>query len=98
MAEKTIALSDITAARQRIRGGVIITPCTESIPLSEITGTRIVCKFDNLQRTGSFKERGARNALLLLSAEGRLRGVVVLAKRWLKRPLPCLTSRRPDSA
>jgi threonine dehydratase len=76
MAEKTIALSDITAARQRIRGGVIITPCTESIPLSEITGTRIVCKFDNLQRTGSFKERGARNALLLLSAEGRLRGVV----------------------
>src|ERR1022692_2125388 len=76
MAEKTIALSDITAARQRIRGGVIITPCTESIPLSEITGTRIVCKFDKLQRTGSFKERGARNALLLLSAEGRLRGVV----------------------
>jgi len=76
MAEKTVDLSDITAARRRIRGGVIVTPCPESIPLSEITGARIVCKLDNCQRTGSFKERGARNALLLRSASGRLRGVV----------------------
>ncbi|HXQ82032.1 MAG TPA: threonine ammonia-lyase [Opitutaceae bacterium] len=76
MAEKTVDLSDIAAARRRIRGGVIVTPCPESIPLSEITGARIVCKLDNSQRTGSFKERGARNALLMRSASGRLRGVV----------------------
>jgi threonine dehydratase len=76
MSEKSVQLSDITAARRRIRGGVIVTPCPASIPLSEISGARIVCKLDNFQRTGSFKERGARNALMLLPPAGRLRGVV----------------------
>lgn len=76
MAEKPVNLSDIRAARRRIRGGVIVTPCPESIPLSEITGARIVCKLDNFQRTGSFKERGARNALLRLPKGKRSRGVV----------------------
>jgi threonine dehydratase len=71
-----VTLSDIRAARQRIADGVVATPCPESIPLSEITGARIFCKLDNLQRTGSFKERGARNALLRLSAEQRKRGVI----------------------
>ena len=52
------------------------TPCTPSIALSEITGCEIFCKFENLQRTGSFKERGARNALLLLDAEQRRAGVI----------------------
>jgi threonine dehydratase len=69
-------LADIRAARRRIAGGVVVTPCPESIPLSEITGARIYCKLDNLQRTGSFKERGARNALLLLSADQKKRGVI----------------------
>ncbi len=55
---------------------MIVTPCPESIPLSEITGARIVCKLDNFQRTGSFKERGARNALLRLTPAQRRRGVV----------------------
>ena len=71
-----VSLADIRAARRRIAGGIIATPCPESIPLSEITGARIVCKLENFQRTGSFKERGARNALLRLSAAGRRRGVV----------------------
>jgi threonine dehydratase len=71
-----VTLSDIRAARQRIADGVVATPCPESIPLSEITGARIFCKLDNLQRTGSFKERGARNALLRLSAAQRKRGVI----------------------
>jgi len=53
-----------------------VTPCPDSIPLSEITGARIACKLDNFQRTGSFKERGARNALLRLSPAKRRRGVV----------------------
>jgi len=55
---------------------VVVTPCPESIPLSEITGARIFCKLDNLQRTGSFKERGARNALLRLSTAQKKRGVI----------------------
>jgi threonine dehydratase len=76
MAEKPVNLSDIRAASRRIRSGVIVTPCPESIPLSEITGARIVCKLDNFQRTGSFKERGARNALLMLPRANRVRGVV----------------------
>jgi threonine dehydratase len=76
MAEETVNLSDIRAARRRIRGGVILTPCPASIPLSEITGARIVCKLDNFQRTGSFKERGARNALMMLPKASRQRGVV----------------------
>jgi threonine dehydratase len=76
MAEETVRLSDIRAARRRIKGGVIVTPCPESIPLSEITGARISCKLDNFQRTGSFKERGARNALLRLPSASRRKGVV----------------------
>ncbi len=54
----------------------MVTPCLESIPLSELTGSRVFCKLENHQRTGSFKERGARNALLQLSDEQRRRGVI----------------------
>ncbi|MEP7207047.1 MAG: threonine ammonia-lyase [Casimicrobiaceae bacterium] len=72
-----ITLADIEAARDRLAGGVYLSPCVESIPLSELTGARIYCKLDYLQRTGSFKERGARNALLRLTAEQRARGVIV---------------------
>ena len=71
-----VTLADIRAARRRIASGVTVTPCPESIPLSEITGARIYCKLDNLQRTGSFKERGARNALLRLPPAQQRRGVV----------------------
>lgn len=71
-----ITLADIEAARERIRGGIYESPCVESIPLSKLTGARIYCKLDYLQRTGSFKERGARNALLQLDPEARRRGVI----------------------
>jgi threonine dehydratase len=71
-----VSLSDIRAARRRIASGIIVSPCPASIPLSEITGAQIVCKLDNFQRTGSFKERGARNALLRLAPAARRRGVV----------------------
>ena len=71
-----VTLTDIRAAARRIAGGVIVSPCPTSIPLSEITGARISCKFDNFQRTGSFKERGARNALLRLPAAAKKRGVI----------------------
>jgi threonine dehydratase len=72
----TVTLAEIRRARRRIAGGVIVTPCAASIPLSEITGARVYCKLDNFQRTGSFKERGARNALLCLPEDRARRGVV----------------------
>ena len=71
-----VGFTDIEAARTRIEGAVYLSPCRESIPLSEITGMQIICKLDNLQRTGSFKERGARNALAQLPAEQQHRGVI----------------------
>jgi threonine dehydratase len=71
-----LTLADIVAARDRIAGGIYESPCVESIPLSQLTGAHIYCKLDYLQRTGSFKERGARNALLLLTDEQRKRGVI----------------------
>ena len=72
----TLTLADIRAAHDRIRSGIYRSPCPPSIPLSELTGCEIFCKLDLLQRTGSFKERGARNALLLLDDAKRRRGVV----------------------
>lgn len=71
-----VNLSTIRAASRRIVGSVAETPCPESIPLSEITGAKVFCKLDCMQRTGSFKERGARNALGCLPLPARKRGVV----------------------
>jgi threonine dehydratase len=71
-----VTLFDIRAAEKRIGDALVLTPCPESVALSEVTGARICCKLENLQRTGSFKERGARNALLLLGNEARRLGVV----------------------
>jgi threonine dehydratase len=71
-----VTFSDTQAAALRIKGGVLVSPCRESVPLSLISGCRVFCKLDYLQRTGSFKERGARNALLLLKSEQRQRGVI----------------------
>ncbi|RME68058.1 MAG: threonine ammonia-lyase [Verrucomicrobia bacterium] len=76
MTSAPVTLESIQAARAHIRDAVALTPCPESIPLSEITGARIFCKLDCFQRTGSFKERGARNALSQLDAARRQRGVI----------------------
>lgn len=72
----SVTLSSVRAAARHIADGVLQSPCPESISLSELTGSRVFCKLDNLQRTGSFKERGARNALLQLSPGQRKRGVI----------------------
>src|SRR5690348_16426809 len=71
-----VTLADIRQAQSRIAGSVYVSPCQESPALSDLTGCRVYCKLDSLQRTGSFKERGARNALLLLDDERRRRGVI----------------------
>jgi threonine dehydratase len=71
-----ITFREIEAARDRIAGAVFYSDCRHSIPLSEATGAQIFCKFENAQRTGSFKERGARNALAQLSSDQKKRGVI----------------------
>lgn len=71
-----LTLADIVAARVRIADGIYNSPCPRSVQLSEICQAPVYCKLDYLQRTGSFKERGARNALLLLPDEARDRGVI----------------------
>ena len=69
-------LAVIEAARARLRGAVHETPCAYSENLSALTATRCYLKLENLQLTGSFKERGAANRLLQLSPDERRRGVV----------------------
>ncbi|MDB4886703.1 MAG: putative threonine dehydratase, partial [Gemmatimonadetes bacterium] len=68
--------ADILAAAQRLRGVVERTPLTRSTVLSALAGTDVFLKHEERQRTGSFKLRGAYNALATLSAEARERGVV----------------------
>src|SRR5437660_5740814 len=71
-----ITLDDIRDANSRIAGAINVSPCLQSPALSDLTGCRVFCKLDALQRTGSFKERGARNALLLLPPDKRANGVI----------------------
>jgi threonine dehydratase len=71
-----VSLSQIVEARSRLNGAIVRTPCTESAALSELTGARVFCKQEHLQRTGSFKERGARNALAQLTPEQARLGAI----------------------
>ena len=72
-------LNDIEQAAQRLRGHLLDTPCVESRTLSQITGTQIFLKFENLQYTASFKERGACNKLAQLTEMERARGVIAMS-------------------
>lgn len=74
-----ITLQDIQAAATRLQGQVLDTPCVESRTLSEIVGAQIFLKFENLQFTASFKERGACNKLAQLTPEERAHGVVAMS-------------------
>jgi threonine dehydratase len=72
----TLAFDDILAARDRLQGHIERTPCRRSRTLSEITGADVWVKFENLQFTAAYKERGALNKLLQLSAAEKKRGVI----------------------
>lgn len=72
----TLSLDHIRAAAERIAGQVERTPCRYSRTLSEITGAEIWVKFENLQFTAAYKERGALNRLSHLTDEERKRGVI----------------------
>jgi threonine dehydratase len=69
-------IDDIRAAAERIKGAVIRTPLLLSRTLSEIVGAEVWLKFENLQFTAAYKERGALNKLLQLTPEERARGVI----------------------
>ena len=72
-------LADIELAAQRLNGHVLNTPCVESRTLSDITGAQVFLKFENLQYTASFKERGACNKLAQLTPAEHQRGVVAMS-------------------
>jgi threonine dehydratase len=72
----SLDVAAVEAARVRLGESIYQTPCPYSHTLSELTGTRCYVKLENLQMTGSFKERGAANLLLQLDAAERRRGVV----------------------
>src|SRR3546814_9325709 len=74
--KKPVGLADVQAAAARIGDSIIRTPCLESRTLSEITGARVFLKFENLQFTAAYKERGALNKLLLLDETDKSRGVI----------------------
>jgi threonine dehydratase len=71
-----ITLADVLAARERLRGSIYESPCPHSIMLSALTGQQVYLKLENLQMTGSFKERGALNRIALLTPEQAARGVI----------------------
>src|SRR5258707_8889264 len=71
-----LALEEIRAAAARIAGAVYRSPCPYSLSLSRLSGCEIYCKLEHLQLTGSFKERGARNKLLLLPDEQKRAGII----------------------
>ncbi|MCZ6907535.1 MAG: threonine ammonia-lyase [Deltaproteobacteria bacterium] len=71
-----ITFEDIEAARERIRDTVYLSPCAYSETISRMTGNTVFFKLENLQMTGSFKERGALNRLLVLSKAEAKRGVI----------------------
>jgi threonine dehydratase len=72
----SLTLADVEAAAARIGDAVVRTPTSHSRTLSAITGAEIWLKFENLQFTAAYKERGALNALLLMNEEQRARGVI----------------------
>jgi len=74
-----VSLDDVRAAAARIAGAVERTPCLRSRTLSALTGCELWLKFENLQYTASFKERGALNKLLTLAESERRRGVIAMS-------------------
>ena len=75
----TFSFADIQTAADRLRGEVLDTPCLHSRTLSALLGCEVYLKFENLQFTASFKERGAFNKLMQLSAGERAAGALAVS-------------------
>jgi threonine dehydratase len=72
----TVQLADVLAARERIRDGIVTTPVVPALALRDRLSCNLQLKLESTQRTGSFKDRGALNRMLDLTAEERARGIV----------------------
>ena len=79
MSTAIVSIDTVRAAQARLAGHVENTPCLHSRTLSQITGADVYLKFENLQFTSSFKERGALNKLSMLTAVQRERGVIAVS-------------------
>jgi threonine dehydratase len=75
----SVTLADVRAAAATIQGSVLCTECNQSRTLGAVLGCRVWLKFENLQFTSTFKERGALNRLAALSPEERRRGVIAMS-------------------
>jgi threonine dehydratase len=71
-----VTLQDIERARARIKDDIYMSPCAHSETFSKLTGNKVYFKLENLQMTGSFKERGALNKILTLTDDEKARGVI----------------------
>ena len=79
MSPPSLTLDDIRAAAERLRGEIVDTPCMPSRTLSAMTGCEVFLKFENLQFTASFKERGALNKMAQLTPAERAAGVLAVS-------------------
>lgn len=79
MFQQAPTMDDIYAAANRLEGAIMRTPCLSSLTLSQITGCKLWLKFENLQFTASFKERGALNKLLCLGSREQPAGVCAMS-------------------
>ena len=86
MSQSTVTLESIRAAAKRIGDVIYHSPCPYSLSLSRLCGCEVFCKLDHLQMTGSFKERGARNALLQLKPDRQRRGVITASAGRVHSP------------
>ncbi|MEQ8658769.1 MAG: threonine/serine dehydratase [Hyphomicrobiales bacterium] len=75
----TLSLDDILQAQERIAGEAVVTPLINNTHLDSVVGGRVFIKCENLQRTGSFKFRGAYNAIASMSEEERAKGIVAVS-------------------
>ncbi|MDR0787468.1 MAG: threonine ammonia-lyase [Gemmatimonadota bacterium] len=88
----------IQEARRRIHDHIVLTPCTPSEVFGELFSGRAYFKFENLQRTGSFKDRGALNRLLLIDESARGRGVIAASAGNHAQGVACHAGRLGISA
>jgi threonine dehydratase len=71
-----VTVDDVRRAHERIRESLFLSPCSHSETFSQLSGSKVYLKLENLQMTGAYKERGALNKILLLTEEERSRGLI----------------------
>jgi threonine dehydratase len=96
--QSTVTLAEIQQAYSRIRESVLVTPCSYSEAFSQLSGNQVFLKLENLQKTGSYKERGALNRILTLNAEERARGLIAASAGNHAQAVSCHATRHGIAA